>query len=298
MAKNKKLSYCSENKTGKTVHYGIVENGIIKVPAIERAQGGFISVNDRIQQFIDLITVLTQKELKVRYKSSFFGYLWSIGQPLAFAFVFFIAFKVVMKIQMEDYALFLIAGMFPWQWFAYSVNSAPTVFQANAPLIKKLNFPRNVIPFTAVLQDMIHFVLSIPVIIIFMFIYHKSLSWSWLYGIPLLLAIQFVLTYGIALAVASMNLFFRDLERLTSIMTTLLFYFTPIIYPETMVPDKYKALLNLNPLSPLMISWRNLFLHGTLDISSLAIGALYSCIAFVIGHAAYKKLSWKFAEIL
>ena len=251
-----------------------------------------------IQRFVDLVVVLTQKELKVRYKSSLFGYLWSVAHPLAFAFVFFIAFKVVMKIQMEDYALFLIAGLFPWQWFANSLNGAPGIFLSNAPIIKKVNFPRNIIPFTAVLQDMIHFILSIPVIIVFMFIYHIPLSFSWLYGIPLLLIIQFFLTYGISLVVSSINLFFRDLERLISIATTLLFYLTPIIYPETMVPDKYKMILKLNPLSPLMTSWRNLFMNGTLDISSLAISALYSCVALVIGHAVYKKLSWKFAEIL
>jgi lipopolysaccharide transport system permease protein len=251
-----------------------------------------------MQRFIDLVVVLTQKELKVRYKSSLFGYLWSVAHPLAFAFVFFIAFKVVMKIQMEDYSLFLIAGMFPWQWFSNSVNVAPGMFLGNASIIKKVNFPRNIIPFTAVLQDMIHFILSIPVIIVFMLIYHRPLSLSWLYGIPLLLIIQFSLTYGVSLVVSSMNLFFRDLERLMSIATTLLFYFTPIIYAETMVPDKYRMILKLNPLSPLMTSWRNLFMYGTLDSSSLAISALYSCIALVIGQAVYKKLSWKFAEIL
>ena len=255
-------------------------------------------MNVKIQHYIDLITVLTQKEIKVRYKSSIFGYLWSIGHPLAFAFVFFIAFKVVMKIQMEDYALFLIAGLFPWQWFANSVNASPMVFLGNASIIKRVNFPRNIIPFTTVLQDMIHFVLSIPVIVLFMFIYHKSLSLSWFYGIPLLLGIQFFMTYGISLIVSSINLFFRDLERLTVIFITLLFYFTPIIYPETMIPEKYKPFINLNPLAPLMISWRNLFLNGQLEPTSLMVSLAYSTFAFMLGYLVYRKLSWKFAEVL
>ena len=131
-------------------------------------------MNRKIQHFIDIILVITQKEIKVRYKSSFFGYIWSIGHPLAFAFVFFIAFKIIMKVQMEDYPLFLITGMFPWQWFSNSVNSSPMIFIANSSIIKKINFPKNIIPFTTVLNDMIHFVLSIPVIIFFMFVYHKS----------------------------------------------------------------------------------------------------------------------------
>jgi lipopolysaccharide transport system permease protein len=148
-------------------------------------------MNSKIQYYIDLITVFAQKEMKVRYKNSFLGYFWSIGHPLAFAFVFFIAFKIVMKIQMENYALFLIAGLFPWQWFSNSVNASPTVFLGNASIIKKVNFPRNMLPFVTVLQDMIHFILSIPVIVLFLFLYQKSPSLSWIYGIPLLLGIQF-----------------------------------------------------------------------------------------------------------
>lgn len=252
----------------------------------------------KIQHYIDLIVVLTQKELKVKYKSSFLGYLWSVGHPLAFAFVFFVAFKVVMRVEVEDYALFLIAGLFPWQWFSNSVNASPLAFLGNASIIKKVNFSRNLIPFTQVLQDMIHFVLAIPIIMLFLFIYRKAPSLSWLYGIPALLTIQFFMTFGVCLIVSSTNLFFRDLERLTTIFTTLLFYFTPIIYPERMVPEKYKTLINLNPLSPLMVNWRNLFLGGTLEAAYLAISLGYAMLAYLLGYWVYKKLSWKFAEVL
>lgn len=236
--------------------------------------------------------------MKVKYKSSFLGYLWSIGHPLAFAFVFFVAFKVVMRIQMEDYALFLIAGLFPWQWFANSINVSSTVFFGNTSLIKKINFPRSIIPLTTVLQDMVHFLLSIPVIVLFMFIYHKSPDPSWFYGIPILLLIQFLLTFGVSLMIASINLFFRDLERLTVIFTTLLFFFTPIIYSEAMIPDEYKHLIGFNPMAPLMISWRNLFLHGQLESTLLITSFAYSIFAMMAGYLIYKKLSWRFAEVV
>lgn len=255
-------------------------------------------MNLKAQYYLDLIIILTQKEMKVKYKNSFLGYLWSVANPLAFAFVFFIAFKVVMKVQMEDYALFLIAGLFPWQWFANSVTGSPSIFLSNASIIKKVNFPRQALSFASVLQDMFHFVLAIPVIIIFMFIYHKPISPLWFIGIPILLIIQFLFTYGLCLLISSVNLFFRDLERLTSIFTTLLFYFTPVIYSEKMIPEKYEHLINLNPIGPLMISWRNLFLYGTLDISSLIISFVYGVLILSIGLSVYNKLSWKFAEIL
>jgi len=257
-----------------------------------------IMMNSQIQHYIDLIIVLTQKEMKIRYKSSFLGYVWSILNPLAFAFIFFVIFKVVMRIQMENYTLFLITGLFPWQWFSNSVNMSPGVFLGSASIIKKVNFPRNLTLLAVVLQDMIHFVLAIPVIVFFMFIYQERPSFSWFYGIPILLGIQLFMTYGIALAISSINLFFRDLERLTTIFTMFLFYVTPIIYPETMIPARYRYLIDLNPVAPLMISWRNLFLEGTLRLELLAISLAYGVAAYMAGYFIYKKLSWKFAEVL
>ncbi|MFA7007564.1 MAG: ABC transporter permease [Elusimicrobiales bacterium] len=251
-----------------------------------------------MRYFIDLTTVLTQKELKVRYKHSFLGYLWSIAHPLACAFVFFMAFKVIMRVQMEGYVLFLIAGLFPWQWFSNSVNMSPNIFLSNSSIIKKVNFQRSAIVLASVLNETIHFAVSIPVIAFFVFVYHRTAHFSWLYGIPLLLIIQLVFTYGISLAISSLNIFFRDLERIAGICVALLFYFTPVIYNESMVPEKYRGLINFNPMSPLMVSWRDLFLDGRLDPPLLLISSIYAALALLAGFLIYRKLVWKFAEVL
>lgn len=251
-----------------------------------------------LQHMFDLVVVLTQKEMKVRYKNSFLGYLWSVGNPLAFAFVFFIAFKVVIKIRLEDYVVFLIAGLFPWQWFSNSVNASPMLYLGNASLIKKVSFPRNLIPLSLVAEDMIHFVLTIPVITLFLFLHGKTPSLAWLYLVPLMVFVQFLLTYGLALAVSSVNLFFRDLERLITISMTFLFYFTPVIFSESMVPDRYQVFLKANPLASLMINWRNVFLKGTLDPNAFVVSLAYAVLVFSIGSLIYWKLSPRFAETL
>ncbi len=245
-----------------------------------------------------MVFLLTLKEVKVRYKSSVFGYLWSVGQPLAFAMVYFVAFKVVMRIQMEDYTIFLLAGLFPWQWMGNSFSASPGIFIGNTSIIKKVKFPRNILVISSLLQEMIHFIVAIPVLVFFMFIYDKTPSLSWIYGIPLLLTVQFVFSYGLSLGIASMNLFFRDLERLAGIFITLSFYMTPIIYPETMLPEKYQPLLLLNPFAPLMISWRRLFLEGVLDFNYIGLSIVYGTVFLFFGNRIYKKLSWKFAELL
>lgn len=255
-------------------------------------------MNRRIQHAIDLLVILTQKDLKVRYKSSLLGYLWSVANPLAFAFVYFVAFKIFMRIPMENYVVFLITGLFPWQWFANSVNFAPMIFLQNASIIKKVNFPRNIIPFSIVLQDMFHFALSIPVIILFMLIYHQAPSLTWFWGIPLFLAVQFVLTYGVVLAVATLNLFFRDLERLTAVGMTLFFYFTPVIYAKSMIPEKFRPWINLNPLAPLVDGWRELLLYGRIDWGDLGLTAVFGLLAMLLATWIYRTLVWKFAEVL
>jgi lipopolysaccharide transport system permease protein len=246
----------------------------------------------------DLVVVLTQKELKVRYKRSFLGYLWSIANPLALALVFFIAFKIFMKIPIENYTLFLIAGLFPWQWFLNSVNSSATVFIGNATLIKKMHFRHEVLVVATILNDMLHFLLSIPVIILFLFIYGMQPSIMWLVGIPALLIVQFIITMGFSLAVSALNLFFRDIERIVFIFTSLMFYMTPIIYSEEMVPAEYRTLILSNPLSILFISWRNLLMHGTLVVKDTVLALVYALIVFAIGYLVYRKLKWRFAEVL
>lgn len=246
----------------------------------------------------DLILLLIQKEIKIRYKNSILGYLWSIAHPLAFAFVFFIAFKIVMRIDVNDYALFLISGLFPWQWFANSVNASSGILLNNASLIKKINFPKESLPFVVVLNDAIHFLLSLPVIFLFNFIYDVPLGINIIFGIPILMTVQILFTYGLTLSLSSINLFFRDLERLIIILTTLLFYFTPIIYPESMIPEQFRSLIILNPMACLIINWRAVFLNGELNTTFLMMSSFYGIAMFLFGYFVFKKLSHRFAEVL
>ena len=255
-------------------------------------------MNRSLQYLLDLTLVLTRKEMQVRYKSNVLGYLWSVLQPLSFALVYFIAFKIFMRFKMENYTLYLLTGMFPWQWFANSVNEASSTFTGNASIIKKINFPRNLLVAATILNDAIHFILCIPVIMLFCFIYDSPISITWLYGIPILLVLQTVMTYGLSLIISTVNLFFRDLERLVTILVTFLFFLTPIVYNYEMVPEKYRQLLALNPVAFLMTSWRGLFLSGQMDWNAILVTLVWSVILYGLGQIIYKKLVWRFAEVL
>ena len=231
----------------------------------------------------DLIWVLVSKELKLRYHSTAFGYLWSLLHPLAFATVYFVLFKVVMRFDMPDYALFLIAGLFPWQWFANSTTSSNYFFLDNRSLIKKIRFPRHFLVVAGVLNDMIHFVVSIPVIVAFMFYYHVYPSAAWIVLLPLLVIVQFLFTTGVALTLASCNLFFRDLERMTLICVTLWFFLTPVLFPVSKIPEQFRWAVYANPMAPIIICWREMFLHGTAPLPVLAAACGWAVLAFAVG---------------
>jgi lipopolysaccharide transport system permease protein len=250
----------------------------------------------------DLIWVLVSKELKLRYRSTALGYLWSLLHPLAFAAIYFVVFAHVMGIprpgEMEHYALFLITGLFPWQWFSNSATSSTWFFLDNRSLIKKIRFPRYFLVMAGVLNDMIHFAISIPVILVFMIWYHHYPSAAWIALLPLMLVVQFLFTAGVALTLASCNLFFRDLERMTLICVLAWFFLTPVVYDQSMYPQWLAWIRYANPMAPIMICWREMFLHGTAPLPILAAACGWAVAAFVVGWRIYQSLQWRFAEIV
>lgn len=249
-------------------------------------------------RYYDLVYTLVIKEFKVRYKSSFLGYLWSIANPLSYAIILSFAIKSVFKVNIDNYGLFLISALFPWQWFSNSVGSSTGIFLSNVNLIKKLNFPKSVLVFSFVAQDAMHFFLSLPIIAGFVFYYNDQLYLSWLYGIPILMVAQFILTFGLSLIVSSINVFFRDLERMVMLSLNFLFYVSPIFYSKDMIPENLKHFFFLNPLIWLIECWRNLFMKGTLNWDYILVSLFYGIVVMVVGILIYNKLKYKFAEVL
>ena len=148
------------------------------------------------------------------------------------------------------------------------------------------------------MMEGLHFVCTIPVIIVFLYIYGMSPSWSWLWGIPLISGGQIIITFGLALLFSTLNLFFRDLERFISLGILLMFYCTPILYGANMIPANFSWMVDYNPLASMILSWRDLFMNGNVEYERIAF--LYSSGIFVllIGMWTFNNLKYRFAEIL
>lgn len=251
-----------------------------------------------VSHFIELLFLLVQKELKVRYKSSFLGYLWAMANPFAFAVVYYFAFKVIMRVQMPNYSLFLLAGMFPWVWFTNALSQATASYRNNASLVKKVNLQRSVLPLSNVMHEMVHFCLAIPVLLLFILIAGGVFYPSWAWQLPVMIILQILLIYPLALILALANVFVHDVEYLVGIGLSLLFFLTPIVYPLSMVPEKYQLFFEFSPVAMLIQNWRDVFLTGNLNWATfgycVVIAGLLSLVAWVV----YEKTSAKLGELL
>ena len=257
------------------------------------------AVDRSLPQLAELLYVLVRKELKARYKNRFLGYVWALANPFAFAFVYWIAFKFIMRMEIENYSLFLITGMFPWVWLSVGVTGATRSFIVNASLIKKVSLPRAILPLGNVAQEMVHFGFALPAIIAFLWFAGEIRPIaSWLWQVPVLLALQVAFVYPLALSFALANAYVRDIEYLVGIGFSLMFFATPMVYPITMVPEEYRYYFELNPLHAMMQSWRTLFLQGTLDAGHMAYAAAFAAVTGVIAWLLYRKLARRIGELV
>jgi lipopolysaccharide transport system permease protein len=250
-------------------------------------------------QALELLYLLVRKDLKVRYKNSVLGYLWALAHPFAFALVYWVAFKYIMRVQMENYSLYLITGIFPWLWLANGVTHATRSYQVNASLVKKVRMPRAVLPLSNIVQEMVHFLFALPVILAFLvFAGGFELRAAWLWQLPLMLGLQLAFVYPLALAFAISNVYVHDIEHLAGLAFAMLFFLTPMVYPVTMIPQELRPWFEWNPLHSLMDSWRSAFLSGSLDSAEVAYAATCAGVFALVAWICHRRLGPRIPELL
>lgn len=246
----------------------------------------------------DLLRVLVKKELTVRYKGSFLGFFWSVLNPLANAYIFYVVFGLFMRMNVPHFIVVLLSAMFPWQCFCNCVNEGVHTFTANSTLVKKVSFPRQAIPLVMNLQNFVHLLLSFPIYLVFMFSEGLYPGWNWLWGVPLMLLLTLVTTYGLSLLLGSLNVFFRDLGNLVSILLQVAFFATPIMYVISIVPREYMWVFKANPVAPLFICWRSMLVESRLGTEWLLPAGEYALLFLFLGIVTFRKLQYRFAEVI
>lgn len=248
----------------------------------------------------DLLIELAKREIKARYKQSILGYAWVILVPLLNLVVLTVVFSYFVKIPTGNvpYAIFLFTGLVPWTFTANSISFATQSVISNASLITKIYLPREVFPIATILAKMIDFLITCIVLAILLVIFGISLKITMLF-LPIIFFFHFLLVLGISLILSALNVFFRDVENVIGVFLTIWMYITPVLYPPELIPHSFVPFFNLNPMMPIINSYRNTILYGVMPpVASFAYAAVTSVVIFGIGYKFFKDRSKFFADVI
>jgi len=247
----------------------------------------------------ELSRQLISREIKSRYKQSFLGYAWVILNPLLQMLVMTFVFSLIIRVSSlgVPYAIFLYVALLPWNLFANSLTHSTNSLVNNSALIKKIYFPRQIFIQATLIAKVIDFLLASIILVFFFLLYNQPLTVNALWVIPIFI-IQEIFTYGLSLILASINLFYRDIQHLLSLLLILWMYITPVIYPIEMVPEAYRFIFKLNPMAVIINAYREAILGGNIPkLSSLAVALALSLITYYLGRKIFTKLEGYFADV-
>lgn len=257
-----------------------------------------MNVFKELYQYRELLKTNVHKEIRGKYKGSILGVLWSFLNPLLMVAVYAIVFPYIMRMTQDNYLVFLITGVIPWVFFTAVVTSGCNCVWINGGIIKKVYFPRVILPLSVVTAALINFLISCVIILIFVFFSGIGFSINILW-LPVIALIQSAFSLGLLLALSAINVYVKDIEYLVQFLMNLAFYATPIIYNAAMFPEQYRWILYLNPMAHIIDAYRSIFYYKAMpNLHHLLIVGIGSFIVLIIGYTIFKKLEKGFAEEL
>ena len=251
-----------------------------------------------LYQYRQLLKSNVKKEIRGKYKASFLGVLWSFVNPLLMTLVYAIVFPFLLRNSQEHYTTFIVIAILPWTWFTSSIAQGTNCILINGGIIKKVYFPRTILPISIVVSGLVNFLISCVIIFIFLLFSGIGFSLNILY-LPIIILLQFLIQLGIVLITSSIDVYVRDTEYIINFFISLLFYGTPILYSFDMFPQKMRFLLQLNPMATIISSYRNIFYYQTApDFKMLGYVFVVAVVILGIGMMLFNKLEKGFAEEL
>lgn len=257
-----------------------------------------IGVFRNLYKYRELLKTNVKKEIRGKYKNSFLGVLWSFLNPLLQIVVYAVVFQVILKNPQENYAIFLCCGLIPWTFFSATVTRSAFTMIENGNIIKKVYFPREILPISIVTSEAVNFMISTIIILGFVIFGGIGIS-KYIIFYPLVLLAQYLLLIGISLIISSISVYVRDLQHLIGVAMQLLFYATPIVYASETIPDNFKWILYLNPMTYIINGYRDIFYNQKMiDVIPTLLLIIISIILCLIGYIIFNKLQKGFAEQL
>ncbi|MEN3009738.1 MAG: ABC transporter permease [Candidatus Bipolaricaulaceae bacterium] len=245
-----------------------------------------------------LIAELVRRELKLRYRGTWLGFLWTLLNPLVFMVVYTLVFSHFLKLGIPKFPAFLLTGLLPWMWFSESVMAGTSCLVDHAMFLRNAVFPAQVLPVVSVGVGMMNYIFSLPVLFILLAVYGVPLSWTVL-ALPLVMAVQFMLILSIVYFTSTFNVFLRDLRYIIQHGLLVGFFLTPIMYDLSFVPARFQWLLKINPMTVVIDSYRRLLFYGTWPHwRNLGFVLALALVLLVLGMVVFERRRETFAEYL
>lgn len=245
----------------------------------------------------EMIVGLVRRDLRGRYKGSVLGFLWTFVNPLLQLVVYTMVFSVIMKNGIEKYYIYLFVGLVPWIFFSTSVTGGANSILSSKDMVKKIYFPREVLPISVVTSGFINMLFCFIVIFAALFISGIGINPVALLFLPIIMIVEYFLALGFALLSSALTVYFRDLEYILGIITMAWMYLTPVMYPETMVPENLLWILKVNPMTSVIMAYRDILYYKQVPQLETLLQALFVGIVFcILGHFVFCKLQKGFVE--
>ncbi|MDD5827345.1 MAG: ABC transporter permease [Bacilli bacterium] len=252
-------------------------------------------VND-LRHYREFLKSNVKKDIRGKYKGSFLGVLWSFINPLLSVLVYAIVFPYIMRIKVENYLIYLITGIIPWTFFTSSINMGLISVLSNADIIKKVYFPRIILPISTVTSCLVNFLISCLIIVLFCLGSGLGISCQILW-LPLIAIIQYIMLLGFTFILSAIEMYMRDIEHIVNFILSMAFYVTPILYTPDIFPEKLAWVLKVNPMAYLVNAYRSIFFYQKMpDLIGLGVVSIFSIFLFMIGYLIFEKLQKGFAE--
>ncbi|WKV08521.1 ABC transporter permease [Thermoanaerobacterium sp. CMT5567-10] len=249
-----------------------------------------------LYEYREMLFSMVKKDLRTRYRGSFLGFLWTFINPLLQLVVYSIVFSTIMRMNIYNFAMFLFVALLPWIFFSTSITQSTTIVMANSNLVKKIYFPRIILPISVALTGFINMLFGFIIVFIALFIFKIHLSYS-IVLLPIVMINELVFVIGLSVIFSALNVFFRDLEHILGIVTMAWFYLTPIVFPINLVPERYFKLFFLNPMTSIILPYRDILYYGLWPSKkSLLLIFLMSICFDVFAFILFDRLQRRFAE--
>jgi ABC-type polysaccharide/polyol phosphate export permease len=250
-------------------------------------------------RYRDLVTGLTTRNLKVKYKRSVLGFVWTLVNPGFTVAILVAVFTHVVRVQIEAYWAFLISGYFVWNFFGQTLMSATYVLNEHSQLSRAVAYPKEAPILAAALSRLVEFSIELALVLVILVALHHGHAPPAFLLLPWLVVLQLVTALGLALAVATLSTFYHDVQHAVPILLTTLFYVSPVFYAAEMVPEAVRPLYMANPIAGLLTLFQTVLYSGQSPPPDLLLGmSLFATAVLLVGYGIFAHYQHLLAEVV